>query len=102
MIRMSKDLNRGVDYKVRNRAADKEFINSGAHERIIIRIPTSPDKTPFVLMTNPPNIDKVMLRVQSSQNRNGRLSSVWLPTQLVQAWICYTIEVPPPIMFSQS
>ena len=34
-----------------------------------------------------------MLRVQSSQNRNGRLSSVWVPIQLVQVWIRYTIEV---------
>ena len=57
MNRMSKDLNRGVDYKVRNRATDKEFINSSAQERIIIRIPTSSGKTPFVLMTNPPNND---------------------------------------------
>ena len=44
MIRMSKHLNRGVDYKVRNRAADKEFVNSGAHERIIITISTSSGK----------------------------------------------------------
>ena len=57
MIRMNKGLNRGVDYKVRNRAANKEFINTGAHERIIIRISASPGKTPLVLMTNPPNID---------------------------------------------
>ena len=57
MNTMSKDLNRGVDYKVRNRATDKEFINSSAQERIIIRIPTSSGKTPFVLMTNPPNND---------------------------------------------